>query len=224
MQKILIIEDDEKLRKELKVFLNKNGYQAETIEKFDNTIQDIIDRKPDLILLDINLPNIDGQYICKEIRKQSEMAIIIIITSRDNEIDELISINYGADQYITKPFNLQILLAKIASLLRRTIKETQNQEKIDCREFIISLSKSTIIKEKREIELTKNEFKILHHLVQNRGKIVSREEIMESLWDNECFIDDNTLTVNITRLRNKLKELDLKEIIETRRGQGYILK
>ncbi len=223
MQKILIIEDDEKLRKELKVFLNKNGYQAETIEKFDNTIQDIIDRKPDLILLDINLPNIDGQYICKEIRKQSEMAIIII-TSRDNEIDELISINYGADQYITKPFNLQILLAKIASLLRRTIKETQNQEKIDCREFIISLSKSTIIKEKREIELTKNEFKILHHLVQNRGKIVSREEIMESLWDNECFIDDNTLTVNITRLRNKLKELDLKEIIETRRGQGYILK
>lgn len=223
MQKILIIEDDEKLRKELKVFLNKNGYQAETIEKFDNTIQDIIDRKPDLILLDINLPNIDGQYICKEIRKQSEMAIIII-TSRDNEIDELISINYGADQYITKPFNLQILLAKIAFLLRRTIKETQNQEKIDCREFIISLSKSTIIKEKREIELTKNEFKILHHLVQNRGKIVSREEIMESLWDNECFIDDNTLTVNITRLRNKLKELDLKEIIETRRGQGYILK
>ena len=223
MQKILIVEDDEKLRKELKVFLNKNGYQAETIEKFDNTIQDIIDRKPDLILLDINLPNIDGQYICKEIRKQSEMAIIII-TSRDNEIDELISINYGADQYITKPFNLQILLAKIASLLRRTIKETQNQEKIDCREFIISLSKSTIIKEKREIELTKNEFKILHHLVQNRGKIVSREEIMESLWDNECFIDDNTLTVNITRLRNKLKELDLKEIIETRRGQGYILK
>lgn len=223
MQKILIIEDDEKLRKELKVFLNKNGYQAETIEKFDNTIQDIIDRKPHLILLDINLPNIDGQYICKEIRKQSEMAIIII-TSRDNEIDELISINYGADQYITKPFNLQILLAKIASLLRRTIKETQNQEKIDCREFIISLSKSTIIKDKREIELTKNEFKILHHLVQNRGKIVSREEIMESLWDNECFIDDNTLTVNITRLRNKLKELDLKEIIETRRGQGYILK
>lgn len=221
--KILIIEDDEKLRNELKIFLNKNGYQAETIEKFDNTIQDIMEKDPDLILLDINLPNIDGQYICKEIRKQSEMAIIII-TSRENEIDELISINYGADQYITKPFNIQILLAKITSLLRRTIKEVQNLEKIDCREFIINLSKSTIIKDKNEIELTKNEFKILHYLVQNRGKIVSREEIMECLWDNECFIDDNTLTVNITRLRNKLKELDLKEIIETRRGQGYILK
>ena len=201
----------------------KNGYQVETIEKFNDTIQDIIEKDPDLILLDINLPNIDGQYICKEIRKKSDMAIIII-TSKDNEIDELISINYGADQYITKPFNIQILLAKIASLLRRTIKETRNQEKIDCGEFIINLSKSTIIRDKREIELTKNEFKILHHLVQNRGKIVSREEIMECLWDNECFIDDNTLTVNITRLRNKLNQLDLKEIIETRRGQGYILK
>ncbi len=221
--KILIIEDDEKLRNELKIFLNKNGYQVETIEKFNDTIQDIIEKDPDLILLDINLPNIDGQYICKEIRKKSDMAIIII-TSKDNEIDELISINYGADQYITKPFNIQILLAKIASLLRRTIKETRNQEKIDCGEFIINLSKSTIIRDKREIELTKNEFKILHHLVQNRGKIVSREEIMECLWDNECFIDDNTLTVNITRLRNKLNQLDLKEIIETRRGQGYILK
>lgn len=221
--KILIIEDDEKLRNELKIFLSKNGYQAEIIEKFDNTIQDIIEKDPDLILLDINLPNIDGQYICKEIRKKSDMAIIII-TSKDNEIDELLSINYGADQYITKPFNIQILLAKIASLLRRTIKEIKNQEEMDCREFIINLSKNTIIKNKTEIELTKNEFKILHLLVQNRGKIVSREEIMECLWDNECFIDDNTLTVNITRLRNKLKELDLKEIIETRRGQGYILK
>lgn len=119
MQKILIVEDDEKLRNELETFLNNNGYQAEVLKKFDNTIQDIVKMNPNLLLLDVNLPNADGEYICKEIRKQSNMPIIIV-TSRDNEIDELLSLNYGADHYITKPFNLQILLAKIAALLRRT--------------------------------------------------------------------------------------------------------
>ena len=119
MPKILIIEDDEKLREELKIFLNKNGYKATTLTTFDNTIQDILQTNPDLILLDINLPNTDGEYICKEIRKQSNMPIIIV-TSRDSELDVLLSINNGADHYITKPFNIQILLAKIGSLLRRT--------------------------------------------------------------------------------------------------------
>lgn len=223
MQKILIVEDDEKLRNELQIFLRNNGYEAEVLKEFNNTIQDILKIKPDLILLDINLPNADGQYICKEIRKQSEMAIIIV-TSRDNEIDELISINYGADHHITKPFNSQILLAKIASLLRRTTKTESNQDKIDCKEFILNISKTTIEKNEKEIELTKNEFRILKFLIQNRGKIVSREEIMECLWEDESFIDDNTLTVNITRLRNKLDEINLKELIETKRGLGYILK
>ena len=120
MQKILIAEDDEKLREELEIFLCNNGYKAETLKQFDNTICDMIDKKPDLILLDINLPKADGEYICKEIRKQSNVPIIII-TSRDNEIDELLSINYGADHYITKPFNIQILLAKISSLLKRRL-------------------------------------------------------------------------------------------------------
>ena len=174
-------------------------------------------------MLDINLPNADGEFICKEIRKQSEMPIIII-TSRDNEIDELISINYGADHYVTKPFNIQILLAKIASILRRTNVEISNQDKIDYKEFILNISKSTIIKENKEIELTKNELKILRYLVEQREKIVSREEIMERLWDTDSFIDDNTLSVNITRLRNKLEELGLKELLETKRGQGYMLK
>ena len=223
MQKILIVEDDEKLRNELQIFLRNNGYEAEVLKEFNNTIQDILEIKPDLILLDINLPNADGQYICKEIRKQSEMAIIIV-TSRDNEIDELISINYGADHHITKPFNSQILLAKIASLLRRTTKTESNQDKIDCKEFILNISKTTIEKDEKEIELTKNEFRILKFLIQKRGKIVSREEIMECLWEDESFIDDNTLTVNITRLRNKLDEINLKELIETKRGLGYILK
>ena len=209
MKKILIVEDDEKLRDELKIFLNKNGYQAQELKTFEHSIEDILDIKPDLVLLDINLPNIDGEFICKEIRKQSTMPIIII-TSRDNELDELISINYGADHYITKPFNIQILLAKIASLLRRSNMNDGTQEKINAQDFILNISKSTIEKNNKSIELTKNEFKILKYLVQNREKIVSREDIMNFLWDTESFIDDNTLTVNITRLRNKLRRIRYK--------------
>ncbi len=222
MQKILIVEDDEKLRNELEIFLKNNGYQAETIKTFDNTIEDILKIAPDLILLDINLPGADGEFVCKEIRKQSNMPIIII-TSRDNELDELISLNYGADHYITKPFNIQILLAKISSLLRRTNMTLENNNKIDTKDFILNISKSTIQKDDKSIELTKNEFRILKYLVENREKIVSREDIMECLWDSESFIDDNTLTVNITRLRNKLEELGLKELLQTKRGQGYML-
>ena len=222
MPKILIIEDDEKLREELKIFLNKNGYNAITLTTFDNTIQDILQTNPDLILLDINLPNTDGEYICKEIRKQSNMPIIIV-TSRDNELDELLSINNGADHYITKPFNIPILLAKIGSLLRRTNMQEVN-DKIDEKDFILNTSNNTIEKDGKIIELTKNEYKIFKYLVQNRGQIVSREDIMECLWESESFIDDNTLTVNITRLRNKLEELELKELLETKRGRGYIFK
>ena len=222
MQKILIVEDDEKLREELEIFLNKNGYKAETLKKFNNTIRDILDIQPDLVLLDVNLPFADGEYICREIRRQSTMPIIII-TSRDNELDELLCLNYGADHYVTKPFNIQILLAKIGSLLRRTNMLEENSEKIDAEDFILNMSKSTIEKGEKIIELTKNEYKIIKYLLKNRGKIVSRDEIMRYLWDDENFIDDNTLTVNITRLRNKLEELNLKELLVTKRGQGYIL-
>ena len=223
MAKILIVEDDEKLRNELEIFLNNNGYKAESLKTFNNTINDILKINPDLVLLDINLPGTDGEYVCKEIRKNSSM-LIIMVTSRDNEVDELLSINYGADHYITKPFNIQILLAKIGAILRRTNMYGENIEKIDAKDFVLNISKSTIEKDGIEIELTKNEFRILKYLVQNREKIVSREDIMECLWDSESFIDDNTLTVNITRLRNKLEELNIKELLETKRGQGYILK
>ena len=223
MQKILIVEDDEKLRCELEIFLNNNGYQAECLKKFDNTIHDILEINPNLILLDINLPGVDGEYICKEIRKQSDMGIIAV-TSRDNELDELISINYGADHYITKPFNIHILLAKVNSLLRRTNSNSEPKNKIDAKDFILNISNSTIIKDDKIIDLTKNEYKILKYLIENREKIVSREDIMDVLWENDCFVDDNTLSVNITRLRSKLEELGLKDIIETKRGQGYMLK
>ena len=222
MQNILIVEDDEKLSKELEKFLSQNGYEASRITNFENVINDILNSKCNMILLDINLPGNNGEYICKEVRKISDVPIVMI-TSVDSELDELISLNYGADDYITKPFNLQILLAKIATILKRTNSSNKDQTKIDCKDFILNLSKSTIEKDGKEIELTKNEFKIIHYLVQNRGKIVSREELMSYLWDSEMFVDDNTLTVNITRIRNKLEEINLKDILETRRGQGYIL-
>ena len=220
MNKILIVEDDEKLRNELEIFLNKNGYEARGLEKFDNVINDIINEKANLILLDINLPFIDGEYICKEVRKISDVPIIMV-TSRNNEIDELISLNYGADQYVTKPYNIQILLAKIAGLLKRN--SSNNQEKIDCGKFVLNISQSIIESQNKKIELTKNEFKILYYLAIHKGQIIARDEIMDYLWESESFIDDNTLTVNMKRLRNKLEELNLQDIIETKRGQGYIL-
>lgn len=223
MQKILIVEDDEKLRDELEIFLENNGYQSEALKTFENTLNNILEINPDLLLLDINLPGADGEFLCKEIRKKSNMPIIIV-TSRDNEIDELLSINNGADHYITKPFNIHILLAKISSLLRRTNMVTENSDIIDAKDFVLNINKNIIQKGEKCIELTKNEFRILKYLVQNRDKIVTREDIMECLWESEDFIGDSTLTVNITRVRNKLEELELKELLETKRGQGYILK
>lgn len=223
MQKILIIEDDEKLRNELETFLNKNGYEVESLKKFDNAIEDILKLKADLLLLDINLPYTDGEYICKEIRKTSNVPIIMI-TSRDNEIDELLSLNYGADQYVTKPYNIQILLAKIVGLLKRNQNAGNNPDKIDCGEFVLNTAGKIIEKEDNQVELTKNEYKILEYLVLHRKQVVSRDEIMDYLWETEEFIDDNTLNVNIKRLRTRLTELGLIDQIETRRGQGYLLK
>ena len=146
MSKILIVEDDKKLREELKIFLEKHGYEVIILEKFDNTIEDILKSKADLVLLDINLPNMDGEYVCKEIRKVSDVPIMIV-TSRDNELDELLSINNGADQYITKPYNIQILLAKIERLLKRSKDSQTNQNKIDCGDFVLNISKGTIERE-----------------------------------------------------------------------------
>ena len=206
MSKILIVEDDKKLREELKIFLEKHGYEISILENFENAIKDILESNSDLVLLDINLPYMDGEYICKEIRKVSNVPIIMV-TSRDNELDELLSINNGADQYITKPYNIQILLAKIERLLKRSMDNQTNQNKIDCGKFILNISKSVIEKGNETIELTKNELKILHFLVLNKEKIVSRNDIMDYLWDSESFVDDNTLTVNIKRLRTKLEEI-----------------
>ena len=223
MQKILIVEDDKKLREELETFLKKNGFQAKSLEKFNNTIEDILNESADLVLLDINLPYLDGEYICKEVRKLSNVPIIMV-TSRDNEIDELMSLNYGADQYVTKPYNIQILLAKITGLLKRNQNAGSNLEKIDCNGFVLNISERVIEKDNKKIDLTKNEYSILYFLSINKNTVVPRDELMDYLWESEEFIDKNTLSVNIKRLRNKLEELGLVNKIETKRGQGYLLK
>lgn len=223
MKRILIIEDDEKLRCELETFLNRNGFIATSLKKFDNVVADILEIKADLLLIDINLPYTDGEFICKEIRKTSNVPIIMV-TSRDNEMDELLSLNYGADQYVTKPYNIQILLAKIVGLLKRNQNAGNNPDKIDCGEFVLNTAGRIAEKEDNKVELTKNEYKILEYLVLHRQQVISRDEIMDYLWESEEFVDDNTLNVNIKRLRTKLEELGIINQIETRRGQGYILK
>ena len=223
MSKILIVEDDKKLRQELETFLNKNGFEAKGLDNFDNTIQDILEEKADLVLLDINLPYTDGEFVCKEVRKASNVPIIMV-TSRDNEIDELMSLNYGADQYVTKPYNIQILLAKINVLLKRNQNVGRNPEKIDCYDFVLNIAERTIENDNQKMDLTKNEYNILYYLSTHKKEVVSRDEIMDYLWESEEFIDDNTLNVNIKRLRTKLEELGLHDRIETKRGQGYILK
>lgn len=221
MQKILIVEDDEKLRHELEIFLSRNGYQSCGLEHFERTLDDMLQEDASLILLDINLPNVDGEYILKEFRKVSDIPVIMI-TSRDSEMDELLSMHYGADHYVTKPFNTQILLAKIRAVLKRT-NNSAMQERMDCGRFVLNFSKSRIEKEENMVELTANELKIMKCLGKKKGNIVSREEIMNELWDSDAFIDDNTLTVNVTRIRKKLEEIGLEDVIVTKRGQGYSL-
>ena len=174
----------------------------------------------DLILLDITLPGIDGEYICKEVRKSSDIPIIML-TSRNNEMDELLSINYGADDYVTKPYNPRILIARIEALLKRANKNFSDV--IFYNGLKLNISKSTFSYNDKEIDLSKNELKILHFLLKNKSRIVSRDELMDYLWDNNEFVDDNTLTVNINRLRKKLESVELKNFIETKRGQGYII-
>ena len=220
MPKILIVEDDNKLRNELGLYLSNNGYDVDEITDYKNSVDVIINSDSDLVLLDINLPMIDGEYICKEVRKTSDIPIIML-TSRTSEMDELICINYGADDYITKPYNPRILIARIEALLKRANKNVSDT--ISYMGVRVNLSKSTFTYNNKEFDLSKNELKILHFLIKNKSKIVSRDSLMDYLWDNNAFVDDNTLTENINRLRRKLESAGLGHFIETKRGQGYII-
>ena len=220
-KKIFIVEDDPIIRRELSVFLSKNGYECEAPDDFEHIMNTIISTDPDLVLLDINLPTLDGYYICRELRRQFEIPIIVV-TSRDTELDELTALNCGADDFITKPFNTQILLAHISTVLKRASREAPSTL-MDCGDFVINLSRSTFMYRDKEYELTKNELKILTLLYERQGTIVGRDELMTQLWNSDLFIDDNTLTVNVNRLRGKLEEAGLGQVIETKRGRGYMV-
>lgn len=222
MAKIMIIEDDITIREELKIFLNRYEYVIIAPSEFQNIVDLVKKEEPNIILLDINLPIFDGYYICREIRKFSDVPIIIV-TSRDSDVDELMSMNLGADDFITKPYNTQILLARIESILKRAYKSSVVQDVLEYKEMKLNLSNGTVTYDNKTIEITKNELKILSYLIKNKGKIVSREKLMNYLWDCEMFIDDNTLSVNVTRIRKKLEEIGIKNVIETRRGLGYIM-
>lgn len=217
--KILIIEDEIELREELKVLLDENGYEGIILESFENIKQDTLSINPDLILLDIKIPYINGQQLLKEIRKESDVPIIMV-TSKNTEMDEVLSMSYGADDYITKPYNPVLLLLRIEAILKRVNKSNNN---LSYNNVKVNLLKSTLEYEDKELLLSKNEMSIFYFMLMNKGKIVSRDAIMNYLWGNDRFIDDNTLTVNINRLRKKLETIDLKGVIETRREQGYIL-
>lgn len=221
LQKILIVEDTEKIRNELKELLIRYGYEVDTPNEFDNIIGYVNKSKPHLILLDINLPVFDGYYICREIRKTSDVPIIIV-TSRDSEMDELMSMNLGGDDFVNKPYNIQILLARITSIIKRTYKNSVS-DILTYKELTLNLSRGTISVNDCESEITKNEFKILNCLMKNKGTIVTRDELMEFLWTSDLFIDENTLTVNVNRLRKTLENAGMKDAIETRRGMGYIM-
>ncbi len=219
MQKIMIIEDDEIITQELKDLLQNNGYLAITLTNFNNALEEILKEKPDLILLDINIPYMSGELLLQNLRKKSNVPVIMV-TSNNQETVEALSISYGADDYITKPYNPNILLLRIMAVLKRS---NMNSNKLIYHDLEINLGKGIIKKDDKEIILTKNEMIIFSYLLNHQNRIVTRDELMTDLWNNEEFINDNALTVNISRLRSKLKEIGYDNIIETRKKVGYIL-
>lgn len=220
MNKIFIVEDDRAIRDELLHLLKNSGYEAEALTDFKDPAEKIISASPDLILLDINLPEINGELLLKEIRRRIDVPIIMV-TSRNSATDEVLSLSYGADDYITKPYDPTILLLRISAVLKRSSGTAGNQFYNGLK---VNPAKGSLVSEKGEIILTKNEMIIFQFLLDRQGGIVTRDELMTALWDNNEFINDNALTVNISRLRAKLSEFGFEDAIETRKKQGYILK
>ena len=219
MKKIAILEDDTSIALELKELLKNAGYQVLVITDYEKSVELILKEKFDLALLDINLPTANGEIILKELRKKTTMPIIML-TSRVTEVDEILSMSYGADDYITKPYNPTILLLRIQNVLKRTENTTSS---LIYNNIIVNPSKGILQSETSELSLTKNEMIIFLYLLNNKGNIVKRDELMTDLWNNNEYINDNALTVNISRLRKKLEEFGIKDVIETRKGQGYKL-
>ena len=215
----MVIEDEKAIRDELKTLLETSGYKVILLERFDNTLEDILKSKFDLLLLDINLPKMNGETLLKEFRKQSNIPVIMV-TSRVGETDEVLSMSYGADDYITKPYNPTILLLRISNIFKRMEKSTDFLTYDDIKVY---QSKGILMKGEKILDLTKNEMIIFSYLLNNRSNIVTRDEIMTELWNNEEYINENALTVNISRLRAKLESFGIENAIETRKGLGYKL-
>ena len=225
IQKIIIVEDDELIQKELTHFLSHEGYEVICIEQFDGEVkiaETILQAEPDLVLLDVTLPGCDGLFICDELRSRSEVPIIFV-TGNHTSLDELNCMMRGGDDFIAKPYQLPILLAHIQAVLRRSGKETKASDIQQYKGVTLDLASGMIMNGEKKQILTRNGLVILYALFQNQGKIVSRVKLIDRLWDNEIFIDDNTLSVNMTRIRAKLDAIGAEDYIETRRGLGYMI-
>lgn len=224
MHKILLVEDDSTINNLVKKHLTQWGYEVVDIADFNQVLQVFTVTKPHLILLDITLPFFNGYYWCQEIRKISKVPIIFL-SSHQTAMDIVMAINMGADDYITKPFDTNILLAKIQGLLRRSYEFGGEQEAslLEFGTIVLDLKTTQLHYQGATMDLTKNEFQILQEMMRRGTQVVSREELMQALWQSDVFIDDNTLTVNVTRLRKKLSELGLSHLIVTKKGLGYYL-
>ena len=220
MSKIFIVEDDRSIREELAELLRNSGYEAEYLTDFSSSKAKILSAKPDLILMDINIPDLNGEQLLKEIRSETDTPVIMV-TSRTSETDEVLSMSYGADDYITKPYNPTILLLRISAVLKRSAGSVTVQSYNGLQ---VNDAKGCLTDGSRELILTKNEMIIFRFMLDRRGSIVTRDELMTALWDNDEFVNDNALTVNISRLRSKLADLGCEDAIETRKKQGYILR
>ena len=222
MQKVMIVEDDPVIREELTLLLKNEGYFPLAVTDFTTIKEQATKLKPDLILLDINLPGQDGFSVCASLQ-MSGGAPIIFVTSRDTALDEIKALNLGADDYITKPYTIPVLLARMKAVLRRSKKKTQTSDILEAKGLTLYLTKGMVSSATKSTVLTRNELQILACLMEHAGEIVSRADLIETLWDRQIYIDDNTLSVNVTRLRTKLADLYLPDLIKTRRGMGYQL-
>ena len=223
MTKILVVEDDHQIQQELVLLLQRNGFEAQALTSFESVPQQIVTAHPDLVLLDLNLPGIDGQQICREVRQLSNVPIIVV-TSRNTDLDELMVLSLGADDFIAKPYNTQILLMHITSVLRRANSDVTTGTKLSHAGVTLDSSSCKVSANQKSVELTKNELRILSLLMQNAGTVVSRQRIQEELWQSDEFVDDNTLTVNISHLRNTLASIGVEGFVMTRRGLGYVIE
>ena len=223
MHKILLVEDDEVIRQQVKKILEQWEYEVVLVEDFMEVLSLFVKEEPHLVLMDIGLPLFNGYHWCQEIRKVSKVPIMFL-SSRDQAMDIVMAINMGGDDFVTKPFDQNVLLAKIQGLLRRSYEFGKDQSLLEYMGVILNLKAMDLVYQGEVVSLTKNEFQMLQVLFERSGNIVSREDLMKELWNSDFFIDDNTLSVNVARLRKKLEAVGLKDFIETKKGVGYGLR